>query len=78
MGPRWFTAMQNDPEAMKEHDALMEEWRAERSKKLESNMQDRSKAQIDANYRLAAWSWLGLALTLFWGFVAWVISVLWA
>lgn len=26
MAPKWFTAMRNDPEAVTEHDALMNEW----------------------------------------------------
>ena len=34
----------------------------------------RSQEKVEANYRIAAYSFLGLALTLFWGFVAWVIA----
>lgn len=27
MPPRWFTAMRNDPHAVKEHNSLMNEWK---------------------------------------------------
>lgn len=36
----------------------------------------RTQAQVDANYRIASWSLILLATTLFWGFIAYIIEQL--